>query len=205
MKPHRKPVIVAVVGPTCCGKTTECNKLKKALGAECKVLSQDNFYHSADEFSNFDKPSAIDFRRLKETIKQLKEGESVMIPKYDFVTHKRLAEEIPFGPAAVILVEGILLFCDEELVKMFDIKVYIKSDSSERHKRRLNRDTKERGRTAESVERQYREHVMPSNREYVEPSQKFADHMLIDNSDFTFQGEAELLTNINKMVGFVVE
>jgi len=95
------------------------------------------------------------------------------------------------------------LFCDEELIELFDIKVYIKSDSSERHKRRLNRDTKERGRTVESVERQYREHVEPSNKEFVEPSQKCADHMLIDNSDFTFQGEAELLTDINKMVGFV--
>ena len=201
----KKPIIVAVVGPTCCGKTTECDKLKKAFGSDCKVLSQDNFYNSADEFTNFDIPPAIDFKRLIETVKDLKEGKSVQIPQYDFKTHQRSKETVLFEPVPIIIIEGILLFCNDELLKLFDIKVYIQSDRDETKKRRLIRDVRDRGRTEESVERQYINHVIPSNKQYIEPSKRHADITLIDNSDFTFQGEAELLTAIRKKIGFILE
>lgn len=204
MRP-RGPCVVAVVGPSCSGKSTECEKLKKALGSKCTIISQDNYYFSAKHGDNFDVPQALDFKRLRKDLKTIKRGQAVNIPQYDFKEHKRLDETKLIEPNDVIIIEGILLFCDEKLLNLFDIKVYIKSDESSRECRRLIRDVSERGRTLDYVKKQYEDHVIPSNKIYVEPSQKHADHLLIDNADYTFQGEAELLTKINQLRGFIVE
>lgn len=189
-------LIIGIVGPTCSGKTTVSRQIKSALGDKCDILSQDHFYFGGSPNKNYDVPSSIDFPELVKALKTLKSGEAANIPQYDFNTHSRLKETILFKPKKIIIVEGILLLCDSDTLDLLDIKVYIKSDTNETRKRRLRRDVSERGRTRESVIKQYNEHVVPSNLAYVEPSQSHADHLLIDNSDFTFEGMEKLLTEI---------
>jgi uridine kinase len=195
-------LIVAIVGPTCSGKSTASEQVQQALGDACSILHQDHFYKTAKADNNFDVPSAIDMPELVAVLKQIKKGQTVKIPQYDFITHSRLKQKVWFEPKRITIVEGILLFCDDELLDLIDIKVYIKSDPNITKKRRLERDVRERGRTLESVIEQYKKHVEPSNKDYVEPSQIHATHLLIDNSDFTFQGMDTLITDINIQIGF---
>ena len=196
-------LIVAIVGPTCSGKTTASKRIQEALGDTCRVLHQDNFYKSAKPTDNFDVPSAIDIPELISVLKEIRAGKQVEVPQYDFHTHSRLKNKMMFEPRRITIVEGILLLCDDELRDLCDIKVFIKSDPAVTKARRLERDVRERGRTRDSVIRQYNDHVVPSNRDYVEPSHIHADHFLVDNADFTFQHMDELLTDINKRIRFV--
>ncbi len=190
-------LIIGIVGPTCSGKTTVSRQIKSKLGDSCEILSQDHFYFGGNPNTNYDVPSSIDFPELVKTLKILKSGNAANIPQYDFNTHSRLKESVLFKPKKVVIVEGILLFCNSDLRDLLDMKVYIKSDTNETRKRRLRRDVSERGRTIESVIKQYNEHVVPSNINFVEPSQVHADYLLIDNSDFTFKGMDELLAEIH--------
>lgn len=124
---------------------------------------------------NFDHPNSLETELLIEHIASLRDMKPVQVPIYDFTTDRRTAETITVMPKNVILVEGILLFVDLDLRKMFDVKIFVDTDSDVRFIRRLHRDITERGRSTESVIKQYQTTVRPMHLEFVEPSKRYAD------------------------------
>jgi uridine kinase len=177
------PVVVGVAGGTGSGKTTVAHEILKRAGTgQISLIQHDAYYKDLSALSpaqrslqNFDHPDALDNALLIEHLEQLKAGRSVAIPVYDFTTHTRTGRTHSVGPNLVILVEGILLFADEALRRLLDVKIYVDTDSDIRFIRRLQRDIAERGRTMEAVIRQYLATVRPMHQEFVEPSKRYAD------------------------------
>ena len=124
---------------------------------------------------NFDHPDALDNELLTAHLKQLKAGRAVEMPIYDFTTHTRTGQTQRVEPHRVILMEGILIFADEFLRPLMDVKIYVDTDADIRFIRRLQRDIAERGRTMESVIHQYLATVRPMHEQFVEPSKRYAD------------------------------
>jgi uridine kinase len=124
---------------------------------------------------NFDHPNSLDTEYLIKHVKQLRAGNPVDLPVYDFSTHSRTEKTIPITPHRVIVVEGILIYAEPELRPLFDLKIFVDTDSDLRFIRRLQRDMSERGRTPESVIKQYMKTVRPMHLEFVEPSKRYAD------------------------------
>jgi len=197
-----KVLLIGMVGPTCSGKTTASDQVSQALGEHCQKLSQDNYYFGGSAQTNYDVLEALDFELAKQHLKRIKAGETVEVPDYDFSSHSRKEETNTFTPTKAVVFEGILLFCDPDIVDLLDIKVYIQSNADHRKARRIHRDTRERGREKNEVIERYERDVEPSNRDLVEPSRRHADIILIDNCDFTFQGMDKLITTIHKKIGF---
>jgi uridine kinase len=124
---------------------------------------------------NFDHPNSLETELLIQHIQELKQGHAVQIPIYDFAHHSRTQESFTVQPRGVIIVEGILIFAEAALRELFDVKIFVDTDSDLRLIRRLQRDISERGRTAESVIKQYMSTVRPMHMEFVEPSKRYAD------------------------------
>jgi uridine kinase len=124
---------------------------------------------------NFDHPDALDNALLISHLQELKAGRPIELPVYDFTTHSRTSRTLTVEPFPVILVEGILIFADEELRQLMDVRIYVDTDADIRFIRRLQRDIAERGRTMESVIHQYLATVRPMHQEYVEPSKRHAN------------------------------
>lgn len=179
----RPSVTIAVAGGTGSGKTTISHALLSRVGAQhIAYLPHDTYYKDIDQIPlhegkmrNFDHPDAFDTPALIENIRQLQRGEATQIPVYDFVNHRRSSERRTVIPQAIILVEGILVFAEPALRELFDVKIYVDTDSDVRFIRRLQRDIAERGRTLESVIDQYIRTVRPMHLEFVEPSKRYAD------------------------------
>ncbi|MFQ5525476.1 MAG: uridine kinase [Thermoanaerobaculia bacterium] len=176
-------VALGVAGGTGSGKTTVARALLQAVGADrIAFLAQDAYYKDIDWESpeqlaarNFDHPDAVDNSLLVSHVRQLKEGQGVDVPVYDFVTHRRTADTVRVEARPVILLEGILLFVEPTLRSLLDFKIFVDTPSDVRFIRRLERDLSERGRTRESVIGQYLESVRPMHLEFVEPSKRWAD------------------------------
>lgn len=179
----RQSVIVGVAGGTGSGKTTIARAIVERLGPEnVAYIPHDAYYHDLSHLppeerakQNFDHPDALDTALLIEHLKQLRAGKAVEIPVYDFATHTRRPETRRVEPRPIIVVEGILVFVEPELRELMDIKIYVDTDADIRFIRRLTRDIQERGRTMESVIRQYLETVRLMHLEFVEPSKRYAD------------------------------
>lgn len=124
---------------------------------------------------NFDHPDSLESDLLIQHIASLRDGRPVQVPIYDFATDRRTGETFTIEPSRVILVEGILIFVEPQLRKMFDVKIFVDTDPDLRFIRRLERDITERGRTTESVIKQYQSTVRPMHLEFVEPSKRYAD------------------------------
>ena len=146
------------------------------------VLSHDNYYRRHDELTyeerckiNYDEPAALETDLMAYHLDLLRKGESIECPVYDFSQHNRSDETITIEPKSVIIVEGILIFENEPLRNLMDIKIFVDTDADVRLCRRIKRDVNKRGRTLESVLTQYQETVKPMHEKYVEPSKKFAD------------------------------
>lgn len=177
------PVVVGVAGGTGSGKTTVAREILRRAGTnQISLIQHDAYYKDLSDLppaqramQNFDHPDALDNGLLSAHLKELKAERAVEIPVYDFTTHTRTAETVRVKPHRVILVEGILLFADEALRQLMDVKIYVDTDSDIRFIRRLQRDIAERGRTMESVIRQYLATVRPMHQEFVEPSKRYAD------------------------------
>ena len=177
------PVVVGVAGGTGSGKTTVAREILRRAGTDqISLIQHDAYYKDLSDLppaqramQNFDHPDALDNGLLIAHLKELKAERAVEIPVYDFTTHTRTAETVRVKPHRVILVEGILLFADEALRQLMDVKIYVDTDSDIRFIRRLQRDIAERGRTMESVIRQYLATVRPMHQEFVEPSKRYAD------------------------------
>lgn len=178
-----RPIIIGVAGGTGSGKTTVAMKILERVGAEnIAYIPHDAYYRDLSHLPpeerakvNFDHPDSLETELLIEHLKQLKEGQPVDIPVYDFTTHTRTNQTRRVGPAPVILVEGILVFAEPALRELFDVKLYVDTDADVRLIRRIQRDVRERGRTLESVLQQYLTTVRPMHLEFVEPSKRYAD------------------------------
>jgi uridine kinase len=176
-------MIVGIAGGTGSGKTTLAEVLLDQVGRDkIAYLPHDAYYWDQKELSleerarvNYDHPDSLETGLLIEHLKQLKNGQSVEMPVYDFTTHSRKSETIHIEPAPVIMVEGILVFVEKELRDMFDAKIYVDTDADIRFIRRLKRDIQERGRTVDSVINQYLLTVRPMHLEFVEASKRYAD------------------------------
>lgn len=175
-------IVIGVAGGTGSGKTTLVNRLQEEFDNEVATISHDYYYKSNDSLPleerkklNYDHPNAFDTELMVSHIKSLKNGESIERPVYSFVEHTRLNENIKVKPAKVIIVEGILIFENKELLNLMDIKIFVDTDADVRLIRRLLRDVKDRGRDLDSVISQYLITVKPMHEEFVEPSKRNAD------------------------------
>ena len=175
-------VVIGIAGGTGCGKSTMIDKIRSEFHEKITILSHDFYYkeHSDMEFEereklNYDHPNAFDTDLFIEHIKALKEWKPIKRPVYDFTIHNRVKETVRISPSKVVIVEGILIFENKELLDLLDIKVFIDTDADVRIIRRILRDVSERGRTMESVISQYLTTVKLMHEEFVEPSKKNAD------------------------------
>jgi len=176
-------VTVGVAGGTGSGKTTLVQALVRRIGGEGIVLlPHDAYYRDLSHLPlvqrvkvNFDHPDSLETEMLAAHLQQLRIGESIAMPQYDFVAHTRSNPWVTVEPRPVILVEGILIFADAVLRELLDIKLYVDTDADVRFIRRLQRDIEERGRTTQSVIEQYLSTVRPMHLEFVEPSKRYAD------------------------------
>ena len=175
-------LVIGIAGGTGSGKTTLMKNIINRFGDVVTVLSHDNYYRRHDELTyeerckiNYDEPAALETDLMAYHLDLLRRGESIECPVYDFSQHNRSDETITIEPKRVIIVEGILIFENEPLRNLMDIKIFVDTDADVRLCRRIKRDVNKRGRTLESVLTQYQETVKPMHEKYVEPSKKFAD------------------------------
>ena len=182
-----KTTIIGIAGGTGFGKSTFTNRLKDYFGDKVTVIYHDNYYAPHDDLTfkerqtiNYDHPDALETDLLVKHLKELREGHSIECPVYDFTQHNRSQETIVIKPSHVIIVEGILIFQDPTLRDMFDIKIFVETDADVRIMRRALRDIRDRGRTLESVITQYLTTVKPMHEQYVEPSRKYADIIVLE-------------------------
>lgn len=180
-------MIIGIAGGTGSGKTTLTNRLKERFGEDVTVIYHDNYYKRHDELTyeercllNYDHPDAFDTDLMIEHIRALKEGRSIECPVYDFTVHNRSKETMIVHPTKVIIIEGILIFQNEYLREQMDIKIFVDTDADVRILRRILRDVKERGRSLESVVDQYLATVKPMHEQFVEPSKRAADLIVLE-------------------------
>ncbi|PHR21800.1 MAG: uridine kinase [Sphingopyxis sp.] len=177
-----KPKAVGISGGSCSGKTTLTHKIFERLGPDqCVILPQDDYFFGLGDAPegkggpNFDHPDAVDFDQLCAQLAQLKSGQAIDRPLYDFPTHMPKAETARTEPRAVILIDGILILQHAPLRDLLDLSIFVECDSETRFARRLERDVRERGRTPQSVHEQFANQVGPMHDLHVEPSKKHAD------------------------------
>ena len=175
-------LVIGIAGGTASGKTTLMKNLISEFGGEVTVLSHDNYYKRHDDMPyeqrcqlNYDEPAAFDTSLMVYHLDQLRHGYEIECPVYDFTVHNRSDETLHLVPKKVIIVEGILIFENEELRDLMDIKIFVDTDADIRLCRRIKRDVNKRGRSLESVLQQYQQTVKPMHDRYVEPSKRYAD------------------------------
>jgi uridine kinase len=176
-------MIIGICGGTGSGKTTIARAIVNSVGAKNVILvEQDSYYRNLADMplderhqANFDHPDAIDSDMLVNHLKRLKQGESIEMPIYDFVTHTRVDETEHIDPKPVVLVEGILIFAEARVLGLLDVRVFVDTPDDIRLMRRLRRDINERGRTFERTLDQYERTIRPMHFEFVEPSKRHAD------------------------------
>ena len=178
-------LVIGIAGGSGSGKTTLMKNIIQRFEGQITVLSHDNYYKRHDELEyeercklNYDEPAALETDLMARQLDQLRQGQAIDCPVYDFTVHNRSDETIRILPQKVIIVEGILIFENEELRNLMDIRIFVDTDADIRLCRRVKRDVNKRGRTLESVLTQYQETVKPMHEKYVEPSKAFA-HIVV--------------------------
>lgn len=180
-------MIIGIAGGTGSGKTTLTEEIVKRFGSEVAVLCHDNYYRAHDELPyeercklNYDHPDSFETPLLIEHLRALRAGKTIQCPTYDYTIHTRAKATLTIRPARVIVVEGILVFADPELCRLMDIKIFVDTDADVRILRRILRDVEERGRSIRSVVEQYLTTVKPMHEQFVEPSKRNADIIVLD-------------------------
>jgi len=173
--------IIGISGGSGSGKTTIVRRIAQIV-PDFTFLAQDSYYKSAEYVDNenitafnFDHPSAFDTELLIEHLRALKAGRTIRVPVYDFVHHRRSEEIVEVVPRSLVIFEGIMIFVDPRVRELLDLKLYVDTPDDIRFIRRLQRDITERGRTVESVIKQYLEVVRPGHLEFIEPTKAYAD------------------------------
>jgi len=180
---HTTPLVIGIAGGSGSGKTTVAQEILQRVGPDrIAFLQRDAYYKDLSGIPpaqraevNFDHPNSLETELLIAHIEQLKSGRSVKVPVYDFAHHSRTDRTYTVKPRGVVLVEGILIFVEPALREACDVKIFVDTDSDLRFIRRLQRDIAERGRTTESVVKQYLSTVRPMHLEFVEQSKRYAD------------------------------
>jgi uridine kinase len=183
MPDRPRPLVIGIAGGSGSGKSTVASVILRRVGARrIAFLMHDAYYRDLSHLpleervkENFDHPDSLDTPLLVQHLQELRARRAVEMPVYDFKDYTRTTETQRIDPRAVIIVEGILIFAEPELRKLFDVKLFVDTDADIRFIRRLQRDIAERGRTADSVIRQYLGTVRPMHLEFVEPSKRYAD------------------------------
>lgn len=180
-------MVIGIAGGTGSGKTTVTRKLKEYFGTDVSVIYHDSYYKAHNDMPyeercklNYDHPDAFDTAALVEDLKALRSGQAVHCPVYDYSIHNRTDRTEEIAPAKVIIVEGILIFENAALRELMDIRVFVDTDADTRILRRILRDVQERGRTLESVVSQYLTTVKPMHEQYVQPSRRYADIVMLE-------------------------
>ncbi len=199
--------VIGIAGGSGSGKTTLVRALTEHFGNAITVISHDNYYKAYAELPfeervklNFDHPDAFETALLTEHLKRLKRGETVECPVYDFTTYTRSGEVVRIEPTRVIVVEGILIFCDPALREEMDLRIFVDADSDVRLCRRVRRDVKKRGRSIDSVIKQYLDTVKPMHEQFVEPSKRYA-HLIIPEGGKNRVAREMLIERIRAMSG----
>ena len=185
------PLVIGVAGGTGSGKTTVANAIRNRVGEDrIATLPHDWYYRDWVDLpkdmldhKNFDHPDSLETDLLVRHLRALKGGATVEVPVYDFKTHRRSPETHRMEPRKVILVDGILIYAEPELRKLFDVKIFVDTDADVRLIRRIRRDIAERGRTLESVAAQYESTVRAMHLEFVEPSKRYADLIIPEGGE----------------------
>jgi uridine kinase len=177
------PLVIGIAGGSGSGKTTVAQQILDRVGSSrIAFLQHDSYYRDLSGLPpvqraevNFDHPNSLETELLIFHIEELKKGHAVQVPIYDFAHDRRTDQTFIVEPRRVIIVEGILIFAEPDLRRLFDVKIFVDTDPDLRLIRRLQRDISERSRTTESVIRQYLATVRPMHLEFVEPSKRYAD------------------------------
>lgn len=198
--------IIAVAGGSASGKSSIVKHIDRHFKDDLIVIGHDNYYKAHDDISfdqraklNYDYPGAFDNKLFYEDLKKLQKGQSIEMPTYDYTVHTRSDKTITIHPTKIILIEGILVLEDKNIRDITDTKVFIDADSDVRLQRRILRDTKERGRSLDSVLEQFIKQVKPMHEKYVEPTKKYAD-IIIPRGAKNTKGIEILIRHINHMI-----
>ena len=182
-----RAIIIGIAGGSGSGKTTLTRHLKEHFGENVTVIGHDSYYKRQEgktyeerALQNYDHPEAFETDLLIRHLQELREGRSIHCPVYSYADHNRTDQTVEIFPAKVLIVEGILIFQDPALRELFDIKIFVETDADERSLRRALRDVEERERTLRSVVTQYLTTVKPMHEQYVEPSRKYADIIVLE-------------------------
>ena len=176
-------LIIGIAGGSGSGKTTVVRAIANQLKENVVVIPQDSYYkdlsHATEEEKrthNFDHPDSVDFDLLHQQLKELKEGKTIEQPIYSYLTCGRSKDEtLTVQPADIIIVEGILIFTDDKLRQLMDIKIFVDADDDDRVMRVISRDIAERGKTVDWVIERYTNTVKPMYHQFIEPSKRYAD------------------------------
>ena len=199
--------IIGIAGGSGSGKTSVVNKIIKSLPTESvSVLSQDAYYKDNGVISqaerekiNFDHPDSIEFSLLVKHLSELKEGKTIEMPTYSYITCSRQKETIPILPGKVIIVEGILIFTDPDLCNLLDLKVFVDTEADERFMRIIKRDVNERGRGLDKSILHYQKYVKPMHQIFIEPSKRYAD-IIIPEGGHNIKGIDILISKIKLLI-----
>ena len=178
-------LVIGIAGGSGSGKTTLMNNIVSRFSEDITVLSHDSYYKRHDDMTyeercqlNYDEPAALETELMVKHLDLLRQGQAIDCPEYDFTVHNRSDKVKHIEPSRIIIVEGILIFEDEALRDLMDIRIFVDTDADIRLCRRVKRDVNKRGRSLESVLQQYQQTVKPMYEKYVEPSKKYA-HILV--------------------------
>ena len=207
MSERINPLVIGIAGGSGSGKTTVAQTILQRVGPDrISFLQHDAYYKDLSGLPpvqraevNFDHPNSLENELLIRHIQQLKKGKVVEVPIYDFSTHSRTDRTFKVYPRNVILVEGILIFSETTLRELFDVKIFVDTDSDLRFIRRLQRNIAERGRNTESVIKQYLSTVRPMHMDFVEPSKRYAD-VIIPEGGFNTAALDMVVARIESMI-----
>jgi uridine kinase len=183
MAHSKSPLIIGIAGGSGSGKTTLAELILEHIGKDkIAFLPHDAYYRDQDHLPyeervkvNYDHPDSLETELLIRHIQDLEAGKPIELPVYDFTIHSRKHVTVTVEPRSIILVEGILIFYEKKLRKLFDVKLFVDADPDIRFIRRLTRDITERGRSVDSVINQYQTTVRPMYLEFVEATKRYAD------------------------------
>ena len=202
-----RPIILGISGGTGAGKTFTVNNLLEAYPEGDNIsINLDSYYKDLIHMDyrdrikqNFDHPSSIDIDLIEDHLRQVTEGSDINVPTYDFSKHIRLKETRTISKSKIIILEGIFALHYAQLRKLYMIKIFIETPEIIRFERRLHRDVRERGRTLESVKKQYDSTVLPMHEKFIEPSKKYADLIINGNDDINM-----IINNIKERINLFV-
>jgi len=187
----KKPIFIGISGGSGSGKTTIVNRIYSEVPEKCiSIIEHDAYYKDQSHITydercktNYDHPFAFDTDLFVEHIQDLKKGQIIEKPIYDYEIHNRKKEKIIVEPKEIIIVEGLLVFYEERIRDLLDIKIFVDTDADIRIMRRIMRDMKDRGRSLDSIIAQYVNTVRPAHEQFIEPSKKYADIIVTEGGN----------------------